>query len=316
MGHFGFFKSYGSLRESYFWPNMRKDLESGYIPSCMDCQCNKNVTTKPMGPLHPLPVPDQRGDSVAIDFVGPLPEEGGYDCILTMTDRLGADIQIVPCTTKTSAEQLAILFFDRRYCENGLPLEIISDRDKLFMARFWKHLMLLTGIKHRQSSAYHPQTDGSSERTNKTINQLLRFHVERNQTGWLRALPRVRFHMMNTVNKSTGYSPFQLKYGRSPRILPPLVDAPPKPSRENISARAVIARVTQDMADARDNLTVAKIAQAYQKNKDRRDDDDFKVGDWVMLSTEQTERTQIKGQKTHSKIYATFRWTLRRHRRT
>lgn len=307
LGHFGFFKTYESLRNSYFWPHMRKDLEAGYIPSCIDCQRNKSSTTKPTGPLHPLPIPDQRGDSVAMDFIGPLPEEQGFDCILTMTDRLNSDIQIVPCTTKTTAEQLATLFFDKWYCENGLPLEIISDRDKLFMAKFWKHLMLLTGIKHRQSSAYHPQTDGASERTNKTVNQLIRFHVERNQSGWLRALPRVRFSIMNTVNKSTGYSPFQLKCGRSPRILPPLIDVPPKPSKEHISARQVISRIAQDMADAKDNLMVAKIAQAHHANQHRRDDTDFHVGDYVMLSTMNRRREhKLKGEKRVAKFMPRF----------
>jgi len=307
LGHFGFFKTYGSLRDSYFWPNMRKDLEQGYIPSCIDCQRNKNTTKKPTGPLHPLPIPDGRGDSVAMDFIGPLPEENGFDCILTMTDRLNSDVQLVPCSTKTNAEQLALLFFDRWYCENGLPLEIISDRDKLFMARFWKHLMLLTGVKHRASSAYHPQTDGVSERTNKTVNQLIRFHVERNQTGWLRALPHVRFAIMNTINKSTGYSPFQLKYGRSPRVLPPLIDAPQKASREHISAREVITCVANDVADARDNLMVAKIAQAYQANQHRQDDPEINVGDLVMLSTLNRRREhKRKGEKRVAKFMQRF----------
>jgi len=126
-----------------------------------------------------------------------LSEESGYDRILTITDRLGLDVQIIPCMTKPSAEQLAVLFFDRWYCENGLPLEIISDYDKLFIAKLWKHLMLLlTDIKHCQSSAYHPQMDGASEKSNKTITQLIRFHVEPNQTGWLRTLPWVRFSII------------------------------------------------------------------------------------------------------------------------
>jgi hypothetical protein len=86
LGHFEFFKTYRSLQNSYFWPNMRKDLEGRYIPSCVDCQHNKNSTTKPAGPLHPLPIPDKRGDSVAMDFIGPLPKENSFDCILTMTD--------------------------------------------------------------------------------------------------------------------------------------------------------------------------------------------------------------------------------------
>jgi hypothetical protein len=80
---------------------------------------------------------------------------------------------------------MACLFFDHWYCENGLPLDIVSDRDKLFMSRFWKALHKLTGVKLKMSTAYHPETDGSSKRTNKTVNQALHFHVERNQKGWV-----------------------------------------------------------------------------------------------------------------------------------
>ena len=86
LGHFGFDKTYATLRTSYYWPNMRKDLETGYVPSCADCQRNKASTTKPIGPLHPLPVPDARGDSVAIDFIGPLPPDNDMDYIVTFTD--------------------------------------------------------------------------------------------------------------------------------------------------------------------------------------------------------------------------------------
>jgi hypothetical protein len=79
-----------------------------------------------------------------------------------MTDRLNADIQIVPTRTDITATDLAAIFFDRWYCENGLPLEIISDRDKLFMSKFWTALHKLTGVKLKMSSLYHPQTDGAS----------------------------------------------------------------------------------------------------------------------------------------------------------
>ena len=90
------------------------------------------------------------------------------------------------------------------------------------MSRFRKSLHKLTGVNIKMSLAYHPQTDGASERTNKIVNQCLRFHVERNQKGRVRALPPVRFHIMNSVNASTGFSPFQLHIGCSPRTLPPL----------------------------------------------------------------------------------------------
>lgn len=195
---------------------MRKDLGHGYVPGCIDCQQNKSTTGKAQRPLHPLQVPTEQFESVAIDFIGPLPKDDGLDTIVTMTDRLGADIQIATCTTDITVEDFTYVFFDKWYCENGCPQEIISDRDKLFVSKFWKALMKLMGINHKLSTMYHPQMDGSSECSNKTIVQCLCFHVERNQKGWAKALPKVRFDIMNLVNASTGISPFVLKMGQSP----------------------------------------------------------------------------------------------------
>ena len=98
-----------------------------------------------------------------MNFIGPLPEENGMNSILTITDRLGSDMQFIATCTDLSAEGLAVIFFDNWYCENGLPLNIVSDMDKLFMSKFWKHLCLLLGIELKMSSANHTQTDGSSE---------------------------------------------------------------------------------------------------------------------------------------------------------
>lgn len=140
LGHFGFHKTYGSLHDAYYWPNMWCDLKQGYVKSCLDCQCNKSNTSKPLGPLHPLPIPDQCSDSVAIDFIGPLPEDEGKNCIVTFTDCVGSDIRIIPTHTGITAEHLASLIFSEWYCENRLPTDIVSDRDKLFVSRFWKVL--------------------------------------------------------------------------------------------------------------------------------------------------------------------------------
>lgn len=129
LGHFGFSKSYGSLCKSFYWPNMRQDLEHAYVPACPDCQHNKPTTKKPLGPLHPLPIPDQHGDSVMMDFIGPLPEDEGFNCIVSFTDHLNSDIRIIPTRTDISAVDLAIIFFNKWYCNTRLPLEIISDCD-------------------------------------------------------------------------------------------------------------------------------------------------------------------------------------------
>ena len=289
LGHFGSEKSYATLYPDFYWPRMRTELEDAYLPGCDACQRNKGTTKRRPGPLHPLPVPDERGDSIAIDFIGPLPVDEGYNCIITITDRLGSDVRLIPTTTDISAEEFARLFFDHWYCENGLPLEIISDRDKLFVSRFWKALTSLSGVKLGMSTVFHPQTDGASERTNKTINQCLRYHVSRNQEGWVRALPRVRFAIMNTVNASTKVSPFQLRMGRSPRLVPPILPHPATaPMDNNVDssrAQEMLDRVKLDVQEAKDNLMLAKIFQADQANRYRTKEDAYKIGDKVMLST-------------------------------
>lgn len=307
LGHFGSDKSYLALRDCYYWPGMRKDLELGYILSCIECQRNKSRTTKPAGPLHPLPIPERRGDSVAIDFVGPLPLDEGFDMICTMTCRLNSEIRIVPVKKDISAEEFAVVFFDNWYCENGLPLEIVSDRDKLFISKMWRALLKLTGVKMKMSSSYHPESDGSSERSNKTMNQAVRYHIERNQKGWVRALPRIRFDIMNTVNASTGFSGFQLKLGRSPRVIPPLVptDLPDdlRGTPEAEIALNVADQVEADVAEAKDNLMAAKVAQANSANTSRGKEVVFKVGDLVMLSTFNRRRDyKRKGEKRVAKF--------------
>lgn len=157
---------------------MWTDLEKSYIPLGDNCQRNKSRTMKPPGPLHPLPIPDKYGDSIALEFIGPFPLDHGYDCILLMTDHLGSNIHIIPTCCNSTAEDIALLVFDHWYCKNGLPLNWVSNRDKLFMLWLWKTLVKLTGVQLKMSSTYHPQTDGASERTNKTINQSICFHVK------------------------------------------------------------------------------------------------------------------------------------------
>ena len=106
---------------------------------------------------------------------------------------------ISPSVSMLTAEQLAELFFDKWYCKNGLPLEILSDRDKLSMSQFWTALHKLTGVKLKMLTSYHLEMDGSSEQTNKTVIQCIHYAVERDQVGWVKALLKIRFDIMNVV---------------------------------------------------------------------------------------------------------------------
>jgi hypothetical protein len=211
---------------------------------------------------------DKDFDSVAIDFVGPLPIDDGFHCIVTMTDRLGTDIQLATCNTNMTAEEFAAIFFDQWFCENGCPSGLITDRDKLFVSCFWKALMKLSGIKHKMSTAFHPQTDGSSERSNKTVIQALRFHVEHNQAGWAKALPKVRFDMMNTINASTGFTPFMLKLAHASRLISPLLDIEDPPCKRTVAPTSEIAvsKDTQHNTDTRGTQTLPKPTPAEQRN--------------------------------------------------
>jgi hypothetical protein len=285
LGHFGADKSYDNLVQSYYWPKMRQDLYTAYVPSCNECQQNKSKTSgHGKGPLHPLPVPDHHAESIAMDFVGPLPEEDGFDCVLTITDRLGSDLRIIPLRMDATAEDVARLFFDTWYCENGLPLDIVCDRDKLFVSKFWKSLTQLSGVKVKMSSAFHPETDGSSERTNKTFNQCVRYYVERNQRGWVRAIPHICFNIMNSINASTGLSMFNIKMGRTPRVIPPLIKDNNK-NQKLEPPEAFLARIRDIELQAKDSLTAAKVQQAFQADKNRSPSEIYEVGDLVMLTT-------------------------------
>jgi hypothetical protein len=154
------------------------------------------------------------------------------------------------------------------------------------------------------SMAYHLETDGSSERTNKTINQCIRYHVKRNQKGWVRALPRVRFHMMSAVNASTGFSLFELKMGQSPRVLPPLQKEEQPKDLDEEAMQNLIAQINNDVAEAKDCLWLAKAEQAYQANKSRALDDVYEVGDKVMLSTLNRRREyKKKNEKRTAKFF-------------
>ena len=220
-----------------------------------------------------------------MDFIGPLPWENSFDCILTITDQLGSNIWIIPTTCSLTVQGLANLFFKEWYCENGLPLEIISDCDKLFISQFWQSLHQLTGVKLKLSSSSHPESDGASEHTNKTVIQCIHFAIKRDQMGWTRALPKICFNIMNTMNSFTRFTPFQLRFRKSPHILPPIIPPPPDDNPQLTSAHKQIQLMLPLELKAKDNLLTAKVRQASAHNHHRCLIFLFRSGDHVVLST-------------------------------
>ena len=128
-------------------------------------------------------------------------------------------VHLIPSRINYNATQLAELIFEHIYKIHGLPQNIISDRDVLFTSTFWSRLHKLIGTRLRLSSAYHPQSDGSTERANRTVTQMLRQCIQPDQRDWVAKLPAIEFAINSAQSESTGYAPFFLNFGRMPRAM-------------------------------------------------------------------------------------------------
>ncbi|GAA5830400.1 hypothetical protein JCM3770_006073, partial [Rhodotorula araucariae] len=294
LGHLGSRKSLSSLSLSFYWPGMARDVDK-YVAECDGCQRHKARTTRRAGRLHPLPVPPRLFSDVALDFVGPLPVSEGYDQLLTVTDRLSGYSRLIPCRTKDSAKDLAERFFRSWVVLFGLPERLVSDRDKLFTGRFWRSLHSRLGVQLQMSTSFHPETDGRSERTNKTVVQILRQYVSREQRNWVAALSLAEYAVNTAVNDSTGQAPFDLVLGFRPAVhpLPPTGQGPLVAP----GADEWVAQREQRVQAARDDLAAAKVRQAAQANKKRSPDPSIQVGDEVMVdSTGRRWRFKSRGR--------------------
>jgi hypothetical protein len=196
LAHLGTTKTLTYLREHVWWKTMATDT-AAYCDTCHTCHRSKPSNQKPYGLLNPLSMPSHPWESIGVDFVGPLPEsknrDGTYDTITTVICLLTRMVHLIPSRQDYKAWQVAELMFEQIYKLHGVPKNIISDRDSLFTSVFWKHLHELVGTKLRMSSAYHPQSDGATERANKTLMQMLRQCVNAKQKDWVSKLPAIEF---------------------------------------------------------------------------------------------------------------------------
>ena len=178
-GHQGVDKTYSSIAAHFLWPKLSKDVKS-YIATYDACQRNKSSTRKPAGLLQPLPTSESRWEQVFIDFIVQLPKtKTGMTSILVVVDRLSKRAHFLPTTTEVTVPEVAKLFFNQIFRLHGLPQYIVSDCDPKFISKFWQELLKCTGVKTMMSTAHHPQTDGQTERTNRTLEDMLR-----NYRGW------------------------------------------------------------------------------------------------------------------------------------
>ncbi|GJP31378.1 hypothetical protein CLOM_g12018 [Closterium sp. NIES-68] len=216
-GHFGVDKTLKALQQFYYWPDMVTDVQR-YVAACPICQRMKSSHQRPTGLLQPLEPPQRPWQHVTMDFVTGLPAEPSEnDTVLVVVDRLTKMAHFAPCRTTITAEETARLFISNVVCLHGIPAAIISDRDPKFTSKFWQDTWARYGTRLQFSSAYHPQTDGQTERTNQTMEQLIRTNRP-DWKKWEDVLPMLEFSYNNAPSATTNHSPFYLNYGMDPTV--------------------------------------------------------------------------------------------------
>src|SRR6478735_4252927 len=183
-GHPGRDKTLHNTTKRFWWPTIRHDVID-FVKSCIDCQKTKPIRQKPKGQLMPLPSPDRPWQHVTADFITKLPESLGYDSILVFVDRFTKVGIFVPCNERIRASDFAELFHEFVYSRFGLPESITTDRGSHFTSNYWRAMAEAYGITHNLSTAYHPQTDGQTERVNQRLEQYLRLYIDFAQSDWV-----------------------------------------------------------------------------------------------------------------------------------
>ncbi|GJW61469.1 putative reverse transcriptase domain-containing protein [Tanacetum coccineum] len=215
--HPGSDKMYQDLKKLYWWPNM-KAIIAEYVGKCLTCSRVKAECQKPSGLLIQPEIPTWKWERITMDFVTKLPKtSSGHDIIWVIVDRLTKSAHFIPTRETDSMETLTRLYIKEIVSRHGVPISIISDRDSHFTSRFWQSLQNALGTQLDMSTAYHPETDGQSERTIQTLEDMLRACVIDFGKGWERHLPLVEFSYNNSYHASIKAAPFEALYGQKCR---------------------------------------------------------------------------------------------------
>jgi hypothetical protein len=203
-------KMYQDLKQKYWWYGLKKDIAS-HVALCDVCQRVKVEHQRPAGLLHPLKIPEWKWEEIGMDFIVGLPRtSAGYDSIWVIVDRLTKVAHFIPVKTTYSGAKLAELYMTHIVCLHGVPKKIVSDWESQFTSRYWKKLHGSLDTRLNFSSAYHPQTDGQSERTNQVLEDMLRASALKHGGSWDKSLPYAEFSYNNSYQASLKMSPFEV----------------------------------------------------------------------------------------------------------
>ncbi|UTT88116.1 hypothetical protein NDA17_001335 [Ustilago hordei] len=233
----------------------------------------------------PLATPDRPWGSISLDFIEGLPtskkyDSKTYDSILVIVDRLTKFAILAPTHKTVTAKQTAVLLYGHMVRLFGYPDHMVSDRGRQFISGAWKAFAEQMGVKHSLSTAYHPQTDGQTERVNQVIEQYLRMYCNYEQNDWANLLDTAAFVYNNTVHNSIGISPFFACYGWNPKAHP---DIPQRLGVNDPGRFEYLMDGKERCKYLQEQIREAQRRSVNQYNRKHKDIE-FKVGDMVYIN--------------------------------
>ncbi|GJR54507.1 putative reverse transcriptase domain-containing protein [Tanacetum coccineum] len=276
--HPGSDKMYQDMKKLYWWPNMKADIAT-YVNKCLTCAKVKAEHQRPSGLLVQPKIPEWKWDNITMDFVTKLPKTSqGYDTIWVIVDRLTKSAIFTPMRETDPLDKLARLYLKEVVTRHGIPVSIICDRDPRFASNFWRSLQNALGTNLDMSTAYHPQTDGQSERTIQTLEDMLRACAIDFGKGWVNHLPLVEFSYNNSYHASIKAAPFEALYGRKCRSPVCWTEV----GEAQILGPELIQETTEKIIQIKQRMQAARDRQKSYADLKRKPME-FQVGDKVML---------------------------------
>ncbi|GJW60735.1 putative reverse transcriptase domain-containing protein [Tanacetum coccineum] len=275
--HPGSEKMYQDMKKLYWWPNMKANIAT-YVSKCLTCAKVKAEHQRPSGLLVQPDIPQWKWDNITMDFVTKLPKSSqGYDTIWVIVDRLTKSAIFVPMRETDPMDKLARMYLKEVVTRHGIPLSIICDRDPRFASNFWRSLQNALGTSLDMSTAYHPQTDGQSERTIQTLEDMLRACAIDFGKGWVNHLPLVKFSYNNSYHASIKAAPFEALYGRKCRS--PVCWA--EVGEVQLIGPEIVQETTEKIVQIKQRMQAARDRQKSYADLKRKPME-FQVGDKVL----------------------------------